>query len=678
MRVELKHFGRHAALTIDSNERVVLVVGKNRSGKTTVRDAIEFALLGTCELRGFSLKKDVARYMIHAAAEKASVELVVEAVERQRWGVRRTMRTGGAQKIELDRHGNGGWVEVSAAEWAAFFPLEARAVRAALDSDSVWRASADERRRLLVALKEDGGVTHDAILAELKPLEQRTPASFAVAGLLSLLINLAVTHGFAAANARAVERRRELKRKIDGLPEVDDPIGFDPYVDGVDCREGSLDELKRGLDDARAELNAAIEARANASGRLAERAAAARERLAEADERWQALGRRLLEEFPNPDPDAEAKTVAADDLAREARLAEYQSGSLRAEQGEILEHARSLRARVDEITMAAAKNAGGVAVAPKKCPAVPFSFSCPVKPAKWAEAFEANEAEAGLRREAEALERADLERQIGEAQAEADRIGRAAAAFHEDATRVGNRAVARDQLDRDLMSAKNAYDLAVVEVGKAERAADAAGAGPSEDDLAFIAGRIAHREALLALRKRYEDECRLFAETSKLRAELAACVEWVDALEHELRPDGVEGRLASQSRSGLAETLEELSRILGTRVEITPDFDLLIDGRHVAAASKSEQRVAGALVQLAVALRVGLPFVVVDEVDALDAEWRDAFRRTADAATQEVGAVFQILGLATTDASPPGTPPEGWETAWVRPGHPVEMIEGDF
>jgi recombinational DNA repair ATPase RecF len=673
VRVELKHFGRHASLVIESDARVLLVVGKNRAGKTTVRDAVEFALLGTCALRGFELKKDVARHMIHGAAERASVELRVDRGGAP-WAVRRTMRAGGAQKIELDRFGNGGWVEVSAIEWSVYFPADPRAVRAALDSDSFWRASADDRRRLLVSMKENGqGVTAETISAELATLAAQEPKSPRVAGLLPSLVGIAVARGFTSANAVAVESRRELKRALTALPDAPDPATVETHVGEVDCREGSLDDLRRGLAEAQAELVAAVEAKANSAGRLAERLAAARDRRATADEHWQGLGRRLLEEFAHHDPTEECRAYTAAEL----RDIERSKGWAVETAVGRLNELESKRADLRRFIESPMGPADADFERPHLCPAAPFKFPCPVKEDRWAKAGEQFAAQIAERAAAETAARAQAEAdlaQLAPAYAEArDALATAKAAAKE----AEDRAAAREKLDADLWHAKDAYDLAVVEEHKVERAADAAGEGPSDADLDFIRGRIAERAALIEQRERYEAAVALAAKTSRERSEIEACVAWVDEVERELRPEGVEGRLASQGRGRLAEVLDELGRVLGTTVEISPEFEVTIGGRHIAAASKSEQRVAGALIQIAIADRLNFPFVVVDEVDALDADWRDGFRRTMNAATQEVAAVWQVVALATTDAEPPGAPPEEWATAWVRPGHPVEMIVGE-
>jgi hypothetical protein len=176
------------------------------------------------------------------------------------------------------------------------------------------------------------------------------------------------------------------------------------------------------------------------------------------------------------------------------------------------------------------------------------------------------------------------------------------------------------------------------------------------------------------VRERYEAEVALWERTGKERDRLNRAIEFVDLVEHELRPDGVEARLSGDGRATLARSMANLSRTIGTQVEVTAESDVTIEGRPILSASKSEQRVAGAVLQHAIAEAVNLPLIVIDELDALDVEWRGRFAEFAFCGSP---AVVQIVGLATTNVEEPGPPPRGYETVWLRPGRDATVIRHD-
>lgn len=664
MRLHAENFGTHERLSFRSDAPVVSVVGRNRVGKTTVRDAIEFALLGTCELRGFTLKKDVARYMIRGTADRASVEL---ALSNRPWAVRRTMKADGTQRIEIDRYGNGGWVAIPAADWSAFLGIEPEVVRVALESDSFWRAPAADRRRLLISLSGTSALSPERIIEALDPRARVYPDEGFRSWLLTAAA-LAVEKGFAVANAQVVELRRNLKRERDALPEARDPAGFDPIVEGVDAREGTLDDLRRGVAEARAELAKARELRARAAGGLSERIRALGEQRAEADRRWNAAGKALLDEFARPDGDEESLAISAVEIEEE--VAAIGRACARAN-WEVGEREREL----EQYTRAAVppRPAPEPGEKPALCPLVPVEMACAATPAAWAKATAPIVAAAKAARE-------DAERVAAEARANADAVREelidarsrrdAEQAKHAAAT---ERLARRRQIDAELRTAKDAYDVAHVQLLAAERELEQLGAGPSEEDLAFIERRIVERETIVKVRERYEAEVALWERTGKERDRLNRAIEFVDLVEHELRPDGVEARLSGDGRATLARSMVELSDAIGTQVEVTAESDVTIEGRPILSASKSEQRVAGAVLQHAIAEAVNLPLIVIDELDALDVEWRGRFAAFAAAGPTSV----QILGLATTSVEEPGPPPRGYETVWLRSGRDATMIRHD-
>lgn len=660
MRLILSHFGQHASLRIEAATPVVMAVGRNRVGKTTLRDAVEFALLGTCALRGFSLKKDVARYMIHGSANRASVELSLGG-----WAVRRWVASSGAQKIWLDRHGNGGWVEVSSAEWAAFFPADPLAVRVALESDALWRASSIERTAMLSALAGGAGtVTAEAIMAEL-PAELRRAANEQGGLTLLRLVDLAAGSGFAAADALAVEMRREAKRERDALAALPDPMAGD----WDDVRDGALAELEAGLADARAELAAAKAAQAHDAGRLRGLHEAALARHAEADARWREVSYRIWSEFPaDPWPEGAevgpCTTVPAGDLVDEARLC----GSLVQSFEKAIVEANQRQAELRRLLVDPA-DAPEAIVPPAQCPAAPYPMDCPAKVTEFGKAAIAHRERLRADWEAGAAARSEAVAEIDALDAKlADLVERRALAASNGEALLA-RARLREELDQQTLRCKQAADLTQSEVERADAALADAVEAPAPEVIETFERLVEQRAERVRRRGAFERACLESSERQEKLHALGERIAFLDAVEHELRPDGIERRLSAGAAATIRSEIEEGAEVFGP-IEITPQFEVLVGGRHLAAASKSEQRCAGFVLQAAVARAIGLPLVVVDEVDALDAGWRARFARYVEAVVQG-GA--EVLALATTDADPPARPPQGYTTAWLRPGR-VEMI----
>lgn len=666
MKIELKHFGQHAALTIDSRTPVTLVVGANRCGKTTVRDALEFALLGTCALRGFALKKDVARYMIHEAANRASVEVRFEA-----WGVRRSVSSSGAQQVQLDRHGNGGWVVVSDAEFkgwvnAAWTPL---AIRCALESEELWR-DPENRKALFVSLASASAITAAQVWNEIPGalVEHRAAAE---GDPLYRICETAATAGFAVANGQAVELRREAKRKLAALAKVVDEV--DPIIDGFDVRSEALDLMERALVESQAELARARESAAVDVGRLTERRDAALARRVEKDADWADVSRRIWRDFA-VEPWAEGEdvgpttTISWGDLLEQAK--EY-AGKAKA----LEEEAESFHRRIEEqrelIGSPPPENIAFVPAPPHRCPVYSFSFPCP---AKVDDLLAAKAAEADARVaawEAGADERSEAEDWIREWTEAIEEIGaqvRDARAFAQSAL---DRARERQSLDELTLQLKREVDLAQSEVERAEAELARAGTAATADEVEFFAGQVGRAERILKRRHAYAAAAEERERIARARAACEAEVAWWDGVERALRPDGIEAKLAREGTTQLAVDLEAAAPYFGA-VGIDADFDVLISGRHIAAASKSEQRCAGIALQFAIARAIDFPLIVVDELDALDAHWRGRF---ADFAQGQIpDSDVSLLALATTSGEP-AAPPVGYTTAWLRPGR-VEMIEG--
>lgn len=667
MRIELKHFGQHAALTIDSRTPVTLVVGANRCGKTTIRDALEFALLGTCALRGFTLKKDVARYMIHEAATRASVELRFE-----KWGVRRSVASSGAQQIQLDRHGNGGWVVVSAAEFDGWIskvwtPL---AIRCALESDELWR-DPEKRTALFVSLASEAAITAAQVWNELPGSLFKSSAGVDE-GALNRICEVAASSGFAVANAQAVEKRREAKRKMQAA--MDEGVAaVDPIIDGFDVRCTPWDSLCGAVRDSKAELARARESAAIDVGRLTERRDAARRQCEAKDAEWAEVSRRIWRDFA-AEPWAEGEeigpteTIPAGDFVEEAQKC---AGSILALRESAEKNAREIEALTLSIGVEPSDEVDDLTPPPARCPAQPFAFACPAKLADVAAARAAARTERLAAWVAGGPEREEARRHIARFEEDTRQIERAIAEWTEKGDRLLARARERASLDELTLSLKREVDLARAKADAADAELAKAGTAATAEQVAMFAEMVERAERQLARREAFDAAAEDSERIARAREAFEAEVEWWDGIEHALRPEGIEAKLAREGTTQLMKDLAAAEPFFGV-VDIDANFDISIAGRHIAAASKSEQRCAGIALQFAIARAIDFPVIVVDELDALDAHWRGRFADFAQGQIPDSGV--SLVALATTSREP-SRPPAGYTTALLRPGR-VEMIEG--
>ena len=132
--------------------------------------------------------------------------------------------------------------------------------------------------------------------------------------------------------------------------------------------------------------------------------------------------------------------------------------------------------------------------------------------------------------------------------------------------------------------------------------------------------------------------------------------------------------MAGLATSHFANVLSECDSL--AKVRVSDEMDLTINGEHILTRSKSEKLCAGIALQAAMCFQVGLPFLIIDELDKLDSAWKRVFQIWA--ASQRKSFPGGIMALATSDADPPGTPPDGFVTAWLRDGEAVLNLGGDF
>ena len=671
MKIRLENFGQHRALALETQAKgtVLFVVGKNRVGKSTVRDAIEFALLGSCKIRGFGLKKDVATHMITEGQSVATVTLNAGS-----WTVSRSITRGGSSNIQLDRTNSGEFVEVNATQWNDFFPdrhADADAIRVALDFNQFFMMDANARRKLLISVKDSEGIDEktawDALGTALTSFAKEKPER---EGQLRAVCSMAAMLGFKHANKEAVEHRKAEKR---AYAKIEQDIASMPdtitEVDGIDVTKATLEQHQEKVNDLEEMVAEMLNQRALASGRDTGRLTEAIEHLDRAQARCDAAARKLVRvEF-----EGETRDFAASEIAPMVEEVEIAVAKLKVTLAECRQAEGDQRSLFDSAkkmvdTMAA------LSKSPPQCPAVGFTMKCPVRPTTFATAYEKSGGEADAMKSAQGqvslhegnhrdaavnLEDATLAVQDAESHAELWRMALTEATLQESERASADSALA--DVQERIAELKTENQDTGIEVA-------------TDDELEAAEKRLALGHKVVNLRalleERKDKEIALRADSAKLNLEIL----WWDEIEKLLRPDGIEATLAGMATSHFAEILKTCDPLAEVRID--DNMELTINGHDLTTRSKSEQLCGGIALQSAMCFQVGLPFLVVDELDKLDAYWKRAFQAWAAKARETFSG--GIIALATSDADPPGVPPDGFVTAWLREGEGCLHLGGEF
>lgn len=123
----------------------------------------------------------------------------------------------------------------------------------------------------------------------------------------------------------------------------------------------------------------------------------------------------------------------------------------------------------------------------------------------------------------------------------------------------------------------------------------------------------------------YHRAAAAYADAEERRAALAKEGERFEAMEHALRPSGVMGQLLAAPLKRLRDVLAEIApRILPRELRVTDEWEVTYDGAPVSLASTSARWRAGAALALAVGAVSGLRWAVLDEASVCVGRTRDA------------------------------------------------------
>jgi energy-coupling factor transporter ATP-binding protein EcfA2 len=698
------------------------VVGRNGSGKTSLRDALEFVLIGTGQLRGYGTKQELAAWAIRDDLEDCEVIYQTDALR-----LRRTMDRDGKQElfrsVWIPTHGRAddqaAWTDeeklsLKRDQGNPFGDAPDDLVRCMLEPTHFYRLDPQRRQEVLVQATSDPDLEEGVVLAAL----QRRLEWEDVDDSAALMSAAAWVHedGFRTAEDAAVEQRQQAKRDLRDLV-----VGEPPERNWV-ATHGQREDLmtqpvagvQETLKSLRAEHLVAVKMEAAGTGAL-------QGKLVEAE----AAHERHLQ--------TELAPVASKYRAEEAQKSlTFLEGGERPSPGtwdeSVLEDATSLTRIAAEAASLAASSTreatGAIAVLeakletpaafprPAECPKGPPGMRCPVKPSIWAPALaralgDRTKLEAELDRlrgdlvelsaavvaaDAEARKRLHLEARLS--QQRDHHQGLVADLLEHDAgiaaarERLGNAtaAVVSDE-NAQLETYRLELEKLTRRVDEAQRAVTAARAGdqPTGATVDELVAMVEDQERLLEVARDFWREQHGWEKRTDKAAALTRAVARWDRICQELKPDGVETELAGGAREAFLVLLSGVHG-LGLSGEIHLDEDcgitVLLDDdvedqpRHLLQLSTSQRLAVAVAIQHALCQLEGFPLLIVDAVDTFRGDKLKAFQAFAESVSELYPAA--VIGLATLSREPPGAPANPWTTLWLKPDHQVATIGGEF
>jgi hypothetical protein len=703
MRIHLRNWYGWADQTLELGA-CHFVVGVNGIGKTSaVRDALEFAYLGTGELRGIKQKKTLASEAIRdVGVDVEGCEVTVELAGKR---VRRTMDHEGKQEAFLST-----W-EDALDQWGDEEPMALKRdqgspwgdepddlVRCLLEPTHFSTLDGSRRQEVLIKSTSDGKAERQAVLEALNAkLEPETDEDVAA---IESAATWVASDGFRSGEDAAIEQRKEAKREAAVVVVGDEPekqlaMGEERFLD---LAEHPTKRHEDHLAKLRSDHTAAVRAESAGAGAIAGQLAEAEQAFArfetQGEPKADAVGDKRLGPLPK-EPGSEAPLAAQVEEADAARQVALQ---VLAAESEKLKAARlaaeGARDQVAQVTSFER---------PSICPLGPAGMPCPVKPSLWNPAVERRLGDQDAI-EAQVQEGMDevarLVASVEYLTTKAEYANGAALAVRHQAEALGRewqswrdhgvKLKAQDEADARarvaLQKRQEAWLLAfekagerVEELRKALAAAQAGEQpeGPTSEELA---GRIGVGEGVVQASRDYWREKAAWLERSKKRADLDDTVKRWDAICQLLKPEGIETALGGHAREAFLQSLEDVAGLAG-EVLLSETCGLSVrpygddqPARSLHQLSESQRLSLGVSIQHALCQLASFPVLVVDRVDVFDKSHREAWAAMAQGMAGRE-AYGTIVGLATIQKAP-RAPGGTWRTSWLKPDGSVEVLGG--
>ena len=617
--IKLKDFRNHLETEVGLAP-VTIIKGRNNSGKTSLRHAIEVALTGRAEFtdKGGRGLADAVR----AGAKKALVSIAIDQGE-----VVRTISPTGSSLQIAD------WTGTATAQQDLLYSklgADADLISALLNVNSFISLPAKEQKEMLFQIARPE-ISAGQLMSAVNDWAEKQAAGNLL-DELRRFIKIPESVGpdwldqayriIFEARKEAKKERDQLAGKVEGMEVSQDLPPLDQLPE-LEKQITTLEAERKKLANKVAAVEAAEERRAS----LAEREEAIRNSI-------EALS--LPVEDSGEDPEKlkaalEALAVKLD----EARQASYEA------QGEL---------RAIDDALPKIKGAKG------DCPIAPGVVVCPMTAAERKEMVK--DLNAKRKKLVAAHEKAmkDAAQLEGEKQDVAERIG-AAEMAEKNAERL-------ESLEKEL------------EAVQAELAAlpEAAGMGLAGSEFARLAERIRNGHDLATRMKMAATDQGRREQAAAEAVEAAARAERLEHLATLFGPTGIKAKLLHQTMKPLIErAAENLSLLTGGLYELDvgsdPDFHLMVNGRYLRKLSTSEQMRVGIACAEALAHASGLRLLVIDDVEILDVGNRGLLTAWL---MDRMDDHDTIIVLSTAEeAQDPGV--EGIATYWVDRGK-VERV----
>lgn len=630
LRLRLENWQLYEELDLITEKPITILTGANASGKTALRDAVEFNLVGTGLLRGIKTKRDLALLSIRDEAKRTGVALTIPGTEIE---FIRTMDRGADQSLVIGTRD----FKVSKGDpiIQQRLGLTAERIRAALEADHALGGDDKARRTLLVAAA-GAEATHEAVVIAL----QKTGLSNEE---VDQLATLAIEDGFPDAQKNAEGKRADQTRVIRASgPEAPNPAYTPAWTQTVvDLSEITLATLRKREADLQTRVGEAEHADGVDAGRLEAARDAAKATHAQLMDEGNAL-LDLIESNP--------KLEVLIEKATEARTNAGAKERLRAGHGE---RARDLGAQARILEDVELEK-------PDPCPAIPGSPKCPMTKPK----LEAHREKMQSRKASICDDLAGAE--------DAQRLAKIAsdAAEREAREAEETRAAAQTRADRmeDLKAELDAAETAIV---GAEAALTKAAEAPEEEENSspsFYRTRLEHCRTIIEAKQSFDRQTEQAAAGATTRATAEKIRTGWDNAAKELAPDGIPTRLFADRMPRLQLFADELEL---ARIRITPDaaFEAEVEGRWRSRAQLSEswQLRLSIVASHVLARAAGFPILIVDRFDHLDPAGRSsALQGLRRVAPHYPGGVLVLATLGKAEPTPTGL--EDVETIWLHDG----------
>ena len=245
--IYIKDFGNHRETIIDLKHALSIFRGPNESGKTVIRDAVQWAFTGMC--RGMEKHKDEPNLIRHGAKQ---AEVRVNFEHDVGYEITRTV-SASAQALILQKEGKVKVTGIKDAQAAIYEVLQvSEALLANLfDAFELSRLASKDRKKIIQALftSDSPGVLGKYLVDQGHAGLQTAKPEGSDSTHMELILEAYKRNGIEAANAYAVDQRVLAKRELKELVDPEKPEGKSMTKDEMDTALADFKKVQAERDD---------------------------------------------------------------------------------------------------------------------------------------------------------------------------------------------------------------------------------------------------------------------------------------------------------------------------------------------------------------------------------------------------------------------------------------------